>query len=651
MRYRSKVLIFLLVVILSVISNITVYGQPMKKEKLHEILIINSYDREQLWEKNIISGLQKNLNGKFNARYTIEYLDIKNNNSKEYLKELSDILKIKYEGKKFDLVVALNDEALNFTREYHNTVFNEAPVIFIGINEEVKLTAEEAGYFTGLSDNADERLNIDLIKKLYPEIKIINFILDDTVYSKNTKKRLEKLQPYYYDVQFNYIEGTRIEDIVEKVSNTPRPFANLIIGVFSDGAEKESLPREAVEKLKGISPYPLFSKSQNYLSQGVLGGKMDLGEEHGKTAGEIAIRIFRGEAIKNIPIMEEPPGTYMFDYEQMKKYGVAISEIPQNSIIINKGEYEMMVIAGGKGKIILVMNILIIVILIIIFYTIYLRKRGENDRKTYNEVLKYDKLKTEFFSNISHELRTPLNVILSSVQLLDMYINQGKVIFQDENSRKKITYIKQNGYRLLRLVNNIIDITRIESDFYELQLKNKNIVEIIEDITLSVADYIEDHSINLIFDTNVEEKIMAVDVQKMERIMLNLLSNAVKFTPKGGNIFVEFIDEDKTVKIIVKDNGIGIPKDKQEIIFDRFAQVDTSLSRNSEGSGIGLSLVKALVLLHRGTINLYSEEGKGATFIVELPVKIIEDEGLLPEESTNTELKNKVILEFSDIYD
>lgn len=438
---------------------------------------------------------------------------------------------------------------------------------------------------------------------------------------------------------------------MEKVSNTPRPFANLIIGVFSDGAEKESLPREAVEKLKGISPYPLFSKSQNYLSQGVLGGKMDLGEEHGKTAGEIAIRIFRGEEIKNIPIMEEPPGTYMFDYEQMKKYGVAISEIPQNSIIINKGEYEMMVIAGGKGKIILVMNILVIVILVIIFYAIYLRKKGENDRKTYNEVLKYDKLKTEFFSNISHELRTPLNVILSSVQLLDMYINQGKVIFQDGNSRKKITYIKQNGYRLLRLVNNIIDITRIESDFYELQLKNKNIVEIIEDITLSVADYIEDHSINLIFDTNVEEKIMAVDVQKMERIMLNLLSNAVKFTPKGGNIFVEFIDEDKTVKIIVKDNGIGIPKDKQAIIFDRFAQVDTSLSRSSEGSGIGLSLVKALVLLHRGTINLYSEEGKGATFIVELPVKIIEDEGLLPEESTNTELKNKVTLEFSDIYD
>lgn len=100
-----------------------------------------------------------------------------------------------------------------------------------------------------------------------------------------------------------------------------------------------------------------------------------------------------------------------------------------------------------------------------------------------------------------------------------------------------------------------------------------------------------------------------------------------------------------------EDNGIGIPKDKQEIIFDRFAQVDTSLSRKSEGSGIGLSLVKALVLLHGGTISLYSEEGKGATFIVELPVKIIEDVGLSSEDSTNTELKNKIILEFSDIYD
>lgn len=651
MRYMQKALILLLTIIFIKASNIEVYGQSMKVEKIYEILIINSYDREQLWEKNIISGFQKNLNGKFNVIYTIEYLDLKSNNSNEYFKELSDILKIKYKEKNFDLILASNDESLNFIREYHEILFKKIPVVFLGVNSKIELTSEEQKYFTGLSDNVDERLNIDIIKKLYPEIKTINFLLDDTTYSRNTKIRLENVRPYYYDLEFNYIESVKIDEVIEKVSKTSKPCVNLIIGIFSDGDDKESFPKEAVKKLKATNNYPIFSKSENYLGQGVLGGKMDLGEEHGKMGAEIAMRILRGESMKNIPILEEPPGTYIFDYEQMKKYGISINEIPQNSVIINKGNYEMMVVAGGKAKVILMMNGLIIIVFLIVFYNIYLRKKGENDRKTYNEVLKYDKLKTEFFSNISHELRTPLNVILSTVQLLEVYIKQGRIKFEDENSKKKITYIKQNGYRLLRLVNNIIDITRIESDFYELQLQNKNIVEVIEDITLSVADYIEGHSIELIFDTNVEEKIMAVDLQKMERIMLNLLSNAVKFTPKEGSIFVELQDQGEKVKISVKDNGIGIPKDKQGSVFDRFAQVDTSLSRKSEGSGIGLSLVKALVELHRGSIHIESEEGQGTTFIVEIPAEIVENENLGGEHNSNTELKNKVILEFSDIYD
>ncbi|HCQ90568.1 MAG TPA: hypothetical protein DIU45_13550, partial [Clostridium sp.] len=122
--------------------------------------------------------------------------------------------------------------------------------------------------------------------------------------------------------------------------------------------------------------------------------------------------------------------------------------------------------------------------------------------------------------------------------------------------------------------------------------------EFIEDITMSVANYIERKNISLIFDTEIEEKIACFDPNKMERIILNLLSNAVKFTPKGGTIYVDIRDEKDKVKIIVRDTGVGIPKDKQEIIFERFRQVDNLLTRNQEGSGIGLSLTKSLVEMH-----------------------------------------------------
>lgn len=143
---------------------------------------------------------------------------------------------------------------------------------------------------------------------------------------------------------------------------------------------------------------------------------------------------------------------------------------------------------------------------------------------------------------------------------------------------------------------------------------------------------------------------MAIDEEKIERIVLNLLSNAIKFTDKGGEILVSLEDLNSNVRITVTDSGIGIPIDKQKIIFDRFTQVDSTLTRKREGSGIGLSLVKSLVELHDGNITLKSELNKGSSFIVELPVKLLDNynQGV---NDINEDKHQKVNLEFSDIYD
>lgn len=262
-----------------------------------------------------------------------------------------------------------------------------------------------------------------------------------------------------------------------------------------------------------------------------------------------------------------------------------------------------------------------------------------------------DRLKTEFFSNISHELRTPLNIILSTLQLLNLYVNDGSIFSSDRDINKYFKIMKQNCYRLIRLVNNIIDITKIDSGFLQPKMENLNIVAIVENITLSVADYISSKGINLTFDTDVEEKVTALDPEKIERIMLNLLSNAVKFSNEGSDILVEIKDEVDIVKIIVKDTGIGLEKDKLDVIFERFAQVDKSLTRNHEGSGIGLSLVKSLVQMHDGTIEVESEYGKGSIFIISLPVRIFQNDSVKTDiveiEAVHVE---KVNIEFSDIY-
>ncbi|QEK12394.1 hybrid sensor histidine kinase/response regulator [Crassaminicella thermophila] len=278
-----------------------------------------------------------------------------------------------------------------------------------------------------------------------------------------------------------------------------------------------------------------------------------------------------------------------------------------------------------------------------------LKKSNEQLKKTNEELLKanetiqYNKLQTEFFANISHEFKTPLNLIFSTIQLFELC----KQNYMD----KHIKIMKQNCYRLLRLVNNLIDITKIDSGYFEIDLQNHNIVHIVETISLSILEYIKRNELNLIFDTEVEEKIIACDADKIERIILNLLSNSIKFTKPGGSIVVKIYDKKEKVVISIKDNGKGIPKDKIDTIFERFMQIDKSLSRKKEGSGIGLSLVKALVEMHGGKISVKSEYGKGSEFIIEIPAKVLPESDIKIDNNYSKEDHIESInIEFSDIY-
>lgn len=273
----------------------------------------------------------------------------------------------------------------------------------------------------------------------------------------------------------------------------------------------------------------------------------------------------------------------------------------------------------------------------------------EEKSKQLEEAIEYDKIKTEFFANISHELRTPINIIFSSLQVMGLKAKDSPAFYEDIS--KYMGMIKQNCYRLLRLVNNLIDITRIDSGFFNISIKNYDIINIVENITMSVANFVENRNIELIFDTEIEEKKLACDPDKIERIMLNLLANSVKFTPEGGQITVNIYDKINEIDIVVKDTGLGIPQDKLDIIFERFRQVDKTLSRNREGSGIGLSLVRSLVELHNGSISVKSEYGKGSEFILTLPVRTVEeDHNSLSHSNLWQENVEKISVEFSDIY-
>ena len=283
----------------------------------------------------------------------------------------------------------------------------------------------------------------------------------------------------------------------------------------------------------------------------------------------------------------------------------------------------------------------------IIFKDISAKLRSQKYLIEYEKMKKHEEVKNEFFANISHELRTPLNIFYSTLQLLDIKSNDMSVDFRQvyENNKQ---YLKINCKRMLRLINNIIDITKIDVGFTKAKFTNCDIVRVVEDITLSVINYANNKNINIVFDTEVEEHIIKCDSSMIERAILNLLSNAIKFTKENGNIFVNLYKDENWVHIIVKDDGIGIPISIQDIIFERFVQGDKSLTRLNEGSGIGLSIVKSIVELNNGEIYLDSDEENGTEFEILLPNEKLEGD----EYEYNHEIDiDKIELEFSDIYE
>ena len=258
----------------------------------------------------------------------------------------------------------------------------------------------------------------------------------------------------------------------------------------------------------------------------------------------------------------------------------------------------------------------------------------------------YDKEKSEFISNISHELRTPLNIFYSTVQLLDRMSENETLDFKLMYKKyKKPLHV--NCKRMLRLINNVMDISNIDTGILKPNFGNYDIVSISEDITLSVVNYASLKSINIQFDTNVEEHIIKCDPTMIERILLNLLSNAIKFSEKNKNIYVDLKVEDKWVQIEVKDEGIGINDNVKHIIFDKFVQVDKSFTRMNEGSGIGLSIVKSMIDLHNGNISVESKVNVGSTFKILLPNECLNDSCFETYDINNSSTE----LELSDIYE
>lgn len=649
---RICVLIGILIIAYITLSGRSVFAEEYKKQKW-KVLFISTYNSNFMSFNDQVDGIKAGFEDNIELR--VEYMDVNGYFNKESEKKFYNLLKSSFENyQDYDVVIAGDDEALEFCLKYRNDIFDNVPISFLGIQKESVLkNAFNYEDVSGVREVESVEANLDFIKKFHPQIKNIVFLNDkgehfyDDIISDNTTLNFqsiitEDLSIYEFKKVIN-----NLKDDTAIISLYPSNFKN---GEWLKYLDINKLIAEINSKI------PIYNVLEYAIGNGSVGGKVINHFNQGKRAGQIALGLLEGKDPKDLYIGTDEANEYVFDYNTVKKFKIGMKNLPENSKVINNPidvikQYKNAFIGLG-----IIFMTLILLILSLIKYIHYKRIYEKEILTAMKKVEEDNKIKANFISNISHELKTPINVILCAIQLVESNC------CGNSKNRNTMNIIKDNCYRLIRLMNNMIDIEKAELNDLKLSLENTNVVNLVEELVMSVIPYVEKKNLNLVFDTDEEEIMMNLDISKIERVILNLLSNAIKFSKENGDIYVTINSQNEELEIIVEDNGIGISEENKRTIFEKFTQVDTSLNRKNEGSGTGLSLANALVKLHNGEITVQSEINKGTKFIVKLPKEITIDKNSdlidykkenyydinVIDKVINTEHKTKA--ELSDIY-
>lgn len=644
MRLISKLNWLVALFTIFVIVSSAGYEVPQKTKN---ILVLNSYDQGFSWTDSLMTGIVKEAGKNSGISLFIENL-----NSKQFGQSNFEATKLffqsKYANVRFDGVLVTDNDALDFAFQYDRELFPNVPVVFAGISNPEDYPLEDS-FYQGFKETSNTDSIIDLVRFLLPDAKSLLVLTDQTTTGKIYRDELPRQQARFNDFRILFPEVVDADSIISLVRSNAGFDAIFYIRIDQDQSGNPVDNNGLFEEVRKVARVAIFTNNPIHIGKGVVGGLFQSGKKQGEEAAKLLVNLMGAanhDTKKRVYTTEE---TYFFDHLMLGKFNIDEKKLPQGAILVNQKN------ALDKSDYGVLVGILILAGLIIVILSVVNRMRKtkqqrvdgqlreietqkkelEETQRKLSEVIselqvanerlndsnlnlleakkkaeESDNLKSAFLANVSHEIRTPLNSIVGfSSLLLESDL--------DEETRKTyVDLIESNTESLLVLIDEIIDLSKIEAQQITLKKQEFSIDGLMAELLQVFDQGHKNARVELrtsVFSKN-QELMVTSDRVRVKQVFINLLTNALKFTDSGYIEMGYFLSGDREVVLYVRDTGIGISKEDHQAIFQRFRKLNENSGRLYRGTGLGLAITQKLVELLGGKIWIESELGEGSTF-------------------------------------
>lgn len=628
-------LLFLLISHIGFSSAFAVTGE-------HPVLIISSYNPDaRQTSGNIYDFMEEfeRLGGE--APISLENMNCKSFSEAPLWKSKMEELLAKYQGKRSPvLLVLIGQEAWTAYLSQEDSIRGNVPVLaalasrnaIILPNDSVDLKTwmpDAVDFFNDFPNSSvkagfvyeyDVEANINLIKKLYPETRNIAFVSDNSYGGVSLQAHVVEEMKKHPELNLILLDGrtNTIYTISDKLHELP-PNTALLLGTWRVDMYDGYFMRNATyTMMEAAGDVPTFSITSVGIGYWAVGGVIPSYRALGKDMAHQAVRLLQGPDSDRVEV-EVIPNKIQMDSKIVKDKRLDLSSIHQPIEMVNETpsfyeQYKYHIWTVGTVLVVLLSG------LFVSLYFYYHTKKLKDELQESESALREAKdraeessrLKSAFLANMSHEIRTPLNAI---VGFSDVLASGGTSVDEQQGY---VDIIKTNSDLLLRLINDILDVSRLEADRVTFTIEKCDVVPLCQQVLASVSQARKSEN-EFIFECDRESVDLRTDTQRLQQVIINLLSNADKFTRNGKiTLKLEVDDEKRVATFSVSDTGTGIPLEKQKQVFERFEK----LNEYVQGTGLGLSICKLTVEKWGGEIWVDSGYTDGARFVFTHPFEI-----------------------------